>query len=44
MLFCLNDEIWQKALKQNPVCTIQELKVTSGGITYSLDGRRRAFR
>ena len=37
MLFCLNDETWQKALKQNPVCSIQELKVTSGSITYSMN-------
>jgi hypothetical protein len=44
MLFCLNDEMWQKALKQNPVCTIQELKVTSGGITYSVDCPAKSFR
>jgi hypothetical protein len=43
MLFCLNNEMWQKALKQNPVCTIQELKVTSGGVTYSLDCPAKSF-
>jgi Protein of unknown function (DUF3617) len=43
MLFCLNDEMWQKALTQNPVCTIQELKVTSGGITYSMNCPAKSF-
>lgn len=37
MMFCLNDEMWRKALTQNPVCSIHELNVTSGGITYSMD-------
>jgi hypothetical protein len=43
MLFCLNDEMWQKALTQNPVCTIQELKVTSGSITYSMNCPAKSF-
>ncbi|MBT9330332.1 DUF3617 domain-containing protein [Paracidobacterium acidisoli] len=35
-LFCLNDEMWEKALTRNPSCTIQELTVTSGGASYSM--------
>jgi Protein of unknown function (DUF3617) len=43
MMFCLNDEMWQKALTRNPVCTIQELKITSGGITYFMNCPTKSF-
>jgi hypothetical protein len=43
MLFCLNDEMWQKALTQNPVCTIQQLSVTPGSISYFMNCPAKSF-
>jgi hypothetical protein len=37
MLFCMNDELWVKALTQNPSCTISQLNLTAGGGSYTLD-------
>jgi len=34
---CLNDELWTKALTQNPSCSIQDLTVTASAVTYSVD-------
>lgn len=34
---CLNDELWTKALTQNPACSLQDLKITSKGINYTMD-------
>ena len=36
-LFCLNDELWEKALKQNPSCKLQILSSTSKGTSYTFD-------
>jgi hypothetical protein len=43
MLFCLTDELWQKALTQSSVCTIHEFKMSSSGATYGLDCPAKAF-
>jgi len=43
MLFCLNDEMWTKALTQNPSCTISQFNITSGGGSYSLDCPAKSF-
>ena len=37
VLFCLNDELWTKALTQNPSCTISQLTLNAGGGSYLLD-------
>lgn len=34
---CLNDELWTKALSQNPNCSIQDLNVTGKGVNYLMD-------
>ena len=34
---CLNDDLWTKALTQNPKCSIQGLTVTRKGVTYQMD-------
>lgn len=36
-LYCLNDQLWQKALTQNPSCKIDMISITSHGANYSLD-------
>jgi hypothetical protein len=41
--FCLNDEMWQKGLTQNPSCSIHELSVTSNGVTYNMDCNGRSY-
>ncbi len=43
MLFCLNDDEWQKALTQNKVCTIHDLNVSSSGVSYSVDCPGKSF-
>jgi hypothetical protein len=40
---CLNDELWQKALAQNPSCSVQQLTFSSRGATYSMDCPMAAF-
>jgi len=34
---CLNDDLWTKALSQNPSCTIQGLNVSSKSVNYLMD-------
>ncbi len=36
LLYCLNDELWTKALTQNPSCTVSQLSVTLRGASYSM--------
>jgi hypothetical protein len=43
MLFCINDELFQKGLNQNPDCKIRNLTMTSGGASYSLDCPLKSF-
>jgi hypothetical protein len=42
-LFCLNDEMWEKALTQNPICTIQQLTLTANGASYSMNCPAKTF-
>jgi hypothetical protein len=41
--FCLNDETWQKALNQNPSCTVQQFTTTSTGTSYTLDCNTKTY-
>ena len=34
---CFNDEEWTRALTQSSACNIQDLKVSSKGVQYSMD-------
>jgi len=43
MLYCLNDALWQKALTQDPQCSIQQLAITSSGGSYSMDCEMKSF-
>jgi hypothetical protein len=43
LLFCLNDEMWEKALTQNPVCIIQQLAVTASGASYYMNCPAKSF-
>ena len=43
MLYCLNDALWQKALTQDPQCSIQQLVITSGGGSYTMDCDMKSF-
>ncbi len=43
MLYCLNDALWQKALTQDPLCSVQQLMITSSGGSYSLDCESKSF-
>jgi hypothetical protein len=43
MLYCLNDEMWQKALTQVPSCSVQQLEVKSKGVNYNLDCAGKSF-
>ncbi len=43
MLYCLNDALWQKALTQDPQCSIQRLAITSSGGSYTIDCEMKAF-
>jgi hypothetical protein len=42
MLYCLNDELWTKALN-NPSCQLQQLNITSSGGSYNLDCTMKSF-
>jgi hypothetical protein len=37
LLYCLNDDTWDKALIHNPACTTQNLVLNGGGATYVMD-------
>jgi len=37
MLFCMNDELWMKALTHNPTCTFSNVSLSASGGSYSLD-------
>ena len=37
LLYCFNDELWTKALTQDPLCTVTQLSVTSSGASYHMD-------
>ena len=41
--YCLNDELWQKALTQNPYCSVQQLRITSSGGSYLVDCPMKSF-
>jgi hypothetical protein len=41
--FCLNDELWTKALTQSPICSVQQLTVSSTGASYMLDCPMKTF-
>jgi hypothetical protein len=41
--YCLNDELWTKALTQNPTCAVQRLTVSLTGISYNVDCSSKAF-
>jgi hypothetical protein len=43
LLYCLNDELWTKALTQNPSCSVTQLSVTLVGASYSMDCPMKAF-
>jgi hypothetical protein len=43
MLYCLNDELWTKALTQNPACSITQFSVSSAGASYLMDCPMKAF-
>jgi len=37
ILLCLNNELWLKAMSQNPACSMQQLSYSSKGTSYSMD-------
>jgi len=41
--YCLNDELWTKALTQNPSCTITQLNASLTGASYLMDCPMKAF-
>jgi hypothetical protein len=41
--YCLNDELWQKALTQNASCKINALNITSTAASYSIDCSFKSF-
>lgn len=43
MLYCLNDELWTKALTQNPSCAITQLSVFSTGASYNLNCSSKSY-
>jgi len=43
MLYCLNDALWEKALTQDPQCSIQHLAITSSGGSYAIDCEMKVF-
>jgi hypothetical protein len=43
MLYCLNDALWQKAFTQDPLCSIQQLAITSSGGSYSMVCETKSF-
>jgi hypothetical protein len=43
LLYCLNDEMWTKALTQNPSCSITQLAVSLVGASYAMDCQMKVF-
>ncbi len=43
LLYCLNDELWTKALTQNPSCSISQLSVSLTGASYHMECPMKAF-
>jgi len=43
VLFCMNDDTWQKAINQNPYCSIQNFITTSTGASYTLSCTTRVI-
>lgn len=43
LLYCLNDEMWTRALTQDTHCTVTQLSVTSSGATYHMDCQLKVF-
>jgi Protein of unknown function (DUF3617) len=43
LLYCLNDELWTKALTQNPSCSVSQLSVSLTGARYHMDCPFKAF-
>ena len=43
LLFCLNDELWTKALVGNPACTISQMTIHGSGGSYSFDCPTKSF-
>lgn len=43
LLYCFNDEIWQKALTQDPLCSVQQFNLTSSGASYALSCSSKFF-
>jgi hypothetical protein len=41
--YCLNDEMWTKALNGNPTCSLQQLSITPLGGSYSLTCSGKSF-
>jgi len=44
LLYCLNDETWDKALIHNPSCSTQQLNITSSGANYVMDCQHGSLR
>ena len=43
MLYCMNDELWTKALNGNPTCQLQQLNINPLGGSYSLSCAGKSF-
>jgi Protein of unknown function (DUF3617) len=43
LLYCLNDELWAKALTQNPSCSITQLDVSLIGASYNMNCSMKTF-
>ncbi len=43
LLYCLNDELWTKALTQMTSCSITQLNVSLTGASYSMDCPMKTF-
>jgi hypothetical protein len=43
MKYCLNDELWTRALTQNPDCKIGQFSVSASGATYTMDCSMESF-
>lgn len=41
--YCLNDELWTKALTQNPSCSITQFSVSLTGTSYFMDCPMKSF-
>jgi hypothetical protein len=43
LLYCLNNETWDRALVHNPTCSIQQLSISLTGLSYSMDCPTKSF-